>query len=249
MPPVRLEPRPWSWTRLNQAQRCSYAFFLGSANLIPSDKRAAKRKETQIGIGLHKVARFLLETEGEMTITLGDDWVIPISYYVSLQSFIMNELPKLKALVGPDAEVVPELQIRLDEDLNPEFGWPNGFIVGGLDLSIYSPTTKNCVIVDYKTGNTSDEDLVKYYRPQLELYSLLFHRGYAPIERIGLVIQAGKSHWLTDQLEPFNLDSALLHLQTHVDKALANLEVIQPQENGLCRYCSFRSLCPIYEDK
>lgn len=250
MSSVRLDPLPWSWTRLSLAQRCSYAFFLETTSLIPSDQKGWKRKETEIGLALHRLARLLLERQGEVTITFGDDWIVPPSIFLSLQDFVVKELPKLKAMVGPDTELLPELQIRLDEKLEPDFGWPNGFIVGSLDLSLYSPTTKTCLIIDYKTGDLDEASLVSYYRPQLELYALLFHRGYAPIERIGLLLRAGRSSesfWLTDQFEDFSLKSSIAHLQGHIAKAHENLRVIQPTKNGLCRYCSVRSRCPIYE--
>jgi hypothetical protein len=193
-----------------------------------------------------------MEREGAVTLTFGDDWVVPPSIFLSLQDFVVNELPRLKKKMGEDVEVIPELQVRLDEKLEPEFGWPNGFIVGYLDLALYSPTTKTCLIIDHKTGELDEASLASYYRSQLELYGLLFHRGYAPIERLGLLLRAGQtsqSFWLTDGFEAFDLEASVKHLQANIQKALDNLKVIQPTKNGLCRYCSVRGLCPIYEDE
>ncbi len=213
---------------------------------------APRRKETEIGIAIHKLAKLLLDTSGEISIPLSkDDWVIPPAYFINLQQFIVKEVPKLKSLVGPDSMLFPETQIRLDEDWTPTFGWPNGFIVGALDLAIYDPNTKTCVIVDYKTGNTSEEDLIKYYKPQLELYSLLFHLGHAPVEKIGLIIRAGHSSqslWLTDGLEDFDLSLPMGALRENITKAHENLKVITPTPHFMCKYCAFRIMCTSYKE-
>jgi hypothetical protein len=188
--------------------------------------------------------------KGKMSIVFPDDAVIPPIFFTRIAEFFRTQFPLLKADVGSEAEVFNELKLSLDGYLRPVFGWPNGYITGVMDLAIYNPKTQDLLILDYKSERNPHLDLAGEYREQLELYSLLFHHGQAPVKRHRLVLFAcytGEILDLTGGWQEFDPTVGRGKMITLITEAIEHLKVIKPTENHLCKYCFAQTQCPLFK--
>lgn len=244
-------PLPWSWSKLNMARKCSYAVWLGHNQLIPTSQQAPQRQETEDGLVLHKLANFFLsDGSAKHTFTIPDGYTIPSYFFTHLGNFFRRDLPRLRELIG-NHFLLPELRVGIDRQLRPVYGFPNGYLVGSLDLALYNPETQDLIIVDYKTERNPAIDLTEYYRAQLELYVFLFNHAYKSVKRFQLAIHAvapDELKWLTDGWTEFDPEVGLRKVVSLITEATENLKTIEPSENPLCIYCSYKHQCPLFSE-
>ena len=235
------------------ARRCSLAAWLGHPQLISDPLKADQRQETEDGLILHRLAKFFLSGGNDTHYTIiPDDYTPPPHFFTNLKKFFVEELPKIRKMIGDPHELLPELRLSVDDRLRPTYGYPNGYFVGSLDLALYNPDTQALIVLDYKTERRTDVDFSDYYRAQLALYTLLVHYAYAPVSKYRLGIYAvapGEMRWLDEEWVDFDANIAVQSLIDLINEALENLKEIKPTENHLCVYCSYREQCPLFTEE
>ena len=245
MTELAFNPLPWSYSKLTTGAKCSLACFLNETRPRLSQDERNLPEETKIGIFLHQLAHLFLTT-GEVYFDISKDF--PVVYFKNFKNFFITHLPKLKKLIGDPVLVKSEIKIRLDKEFNPCYGWPNGFLVGSIDLFLYNSEKKHLIIVDYKTTRDPQSLTWDDYKNQLKLYSFLFHKGYGEVKKIGLIsylVFTDTLKWLTDGLVPFDEDESKKFLSNLLQTTYTNLLEIKPTRTSFCKFCNHLAICPL----
>lgn len=151
----------WSFSRINDFIKCAYMVYMKS--IVAKNQRVKFIETAPMKQG--KLIHLMLENRVSKGIP------IPADYAATLE-------PIARAMIEADGTTFTELQIALDENLNPcgYFDWDAVWVRVIIDVMKINGT--KCFVGDYKTGTPNFDEL------QLKLFAAVVFQTYPEVEEV-----------------------------------------------------------------
>jgi hypothetical protein len=254
-----LKGRPWSQSRLNQADQCALRFYWEHVNKSIRKWRVA-RGDGRVGRAAHWVLeqRVMGSTESMDVLMRKASADEQLTHQEILELLMLRD--QMDAFSGrfhlwrerfgiPKHDVVAEKQLGIGADGSARAFFGEGaFFRGVLDVVAYSSEKKTVVILDHKTGGRRP---LPEFAQQLQVYALLGFAHYPDAEKVLCAV-----HFLRDSVIEFRpeayhrreLGDLLLWLQNWVTRTETRLDSFEgqppPEVGSHCQWCEFVGRCP-----
>lgn len=148
------------------------------------------------------------------------------------------------SLEEPNAFEPTYRELHLEIDLNEEI-YLHGY-VDRLDIA----DTGEVRIVDYKTGKAPKPAWEEKALFQLRVYALIYWRNHGVIPKLLQLIYLGSAQLLRNSPTETDLiatEKKLLQIAREISDAMHDDRWI-PRPSRLCDWCSFKKICPAFND-
>lgn len=249
----------WSVSKLKTLEKCPLQFLLqyGVKLRVLGEENPDDVLLRNTGTALHRMLELMFEghtfdeaeaigKEENFLAVTPERWWFVEKHYPNLKSF--RQRMGVFEENHPIEEITPELKLAITRDYKPtEFTASNAYFRGVIDLPIHLQNG-DALVLDHKRGGSPAYGL-KYHRPQLSTYHLLYHFGHRPVRGIqsGIHFMEAGAVVMNDYTKAKNIEDLLPawldnKIETAV-KTVVEAEEFFPNKGTACTYCDFKPLC------
>ncbi|MDO4908533.1 MAG: RecB family exonuclease [Corynebacterium sp.] len=252
--PISLSP-----SRACDYRRCPLAYRLRAIDRIPEKKTEAQVKGTlthAILENMHKWPRPERDAEHALAI-MKEEWekiceadpeaaqIFPPSHVVSFFADVEQLVRGYFTMENPQIFDATACEMKVDSILD------NGVPIKGFIDRVDVAPTGEVRIIDYKTGKKPAPQYSEDALFQMRFYALAYWRIYGVMPKYMqlMYLKVQDSLYLTpsaEELEGFEKYVAHIWEQILSDGQTGHFE---PRTSPLCKWCSFQSLCPVFDGK
>ncbi len=135
-------------------------------------------------------------------------------------------------------------ELHLEMDLNEDV-YLHGY-VDRLDIA----SSGEVRIIDYKTGKAPKPAWEEKALFQLRVYALIYWRTTGVLPRLLQLIYLGSAQLLRNspsEMDLISTEKVLFRIASEIDAAMQS-DKWNPRPSKLCDWCSFKSICPAFND-
>lgn len=251
MSKIRLSP-----SRVNDFSNCPQLYKYRAIDQLPE----AISLDAERGSLLHTVLEKLFDspiphrTPAAAKELLPKSWSDQVAARPELAELVADEkewfdranslLDNYFSLEEPNSFEPTHRELHLEIDLTEEI-YLHGY-VDRLDVA----TTGEVRIIDYKSGKSPKPGWEEKALFQLRIYAFIYWRNYGVMPRLLQLIYLGSAELLRNtptEQDLLNTERTLLRVAGEISAALRNGNWM-PRPSRLCDWCSFKSICPAFND-
>ena len=251
MSKIRLSP-----SRVNDFSNCPQLYKYRAIDQLPEKISLDAERGTLV----HSVLEDLFDTPvPDRTIQKAVEilplrWRDQLDAKVELESLVTDSkewLDRAEALLQnyfnleePNSFEPTHRELHLEMDLNDDV-YLHGY-VDRLDIA----SSGEVRIVDYKTGKAPKPAWEEKALFQLRVYALIYWRTTGVIPRLLQLIYLGSGQLLRNSPSDADListEKVLVRISEEIETAM-NEDKWTPKPSRLCDWCSFKNICPAFND-
>lgn len=254
--------RPWSFSKVQKANKCQYEFFFRYVERIEPLTRA---DFLILGSGVHYVLENALNTVFKSGKPIKKDLLsdfasrfkemepeadvsVISSFFPNIVRFVNGQLRR----VEKSSFVASEIELAVDEGFRPvDYSSNSVFLRGKLDFVFSRGNT--LYIVDHKTSRSWEFN--NRIKTQLRWYALLASVKYPEFDRFALEVHNVRYGTISrvlfnrKEIEMFReaLISKIFFFEEELEGKVFEELSPSPSESN-CRWCEYRHVCPVVDE-
>ncbi|WP_457568545.1 RecB family exonuclease [Desulfurobacterium sp.] len=254
--------RPWSFSRIQKARKCTYDFYW---SYVEKQKPAERADFFILGSGIHYILENAINTVFKRRKPLNYDVLKyffeqfrhkePSLNYEKVKPFLPKILTYANAQLRRMGKIQffhSEVELCINREFAPTgFNGKEAFIRGKLDFVFAQEDT--LYIVDHKTNR--NRDFSKRIKTQLRWYALLAKAKYPEFKKLALEVHNVRYGTVRREIftenDILNFRLKLVPIIEMVEEELLgkSFKDLTPSPSSAnCRWCDFRHICPVRKE-